>query len=158
VGTCRKSFSGRAGRSTTLASYSTANVRDRGLVDRLIFSTHYRLSSSSSGQNKSRHGQAPLTKFQNWVEKPQFHTLLAYWTKQLVMLLFHVVRKIQVGLIYRTGNLSLVSNYRPVSLTSVVSKQMAHVMASHLRVIWNKRIGYSKVNTDSSRDFHAIVK
>jgi len=30
---------------------------------------------------------------------------------------------------------SLVTNYRPVSLTSVVCKQMEHVMASYLRIL-----------------------
>jgi hypothetical protein len=31
---------------------------------------------------------------------------------------------------------SLVTNYRPVSLTSVVCKQMEHVIASYLRQLW----------------------
>ena len=33
---------------------------------------------------------------------------------------------------------SLVTNYRPVSLTSVVCKQMWHVIASYLRQVWDK--------------------
>ena len=33
---------------------------------------------------------------------------------------------------------SLVTNYRPVSLTSVVCKQMEHVIASYLRQVWDK--------------------
>jgi hypothetical protein len=33
---------------------------------------------------------------------------------------------------------SLVSNYRPISLTLVVCKQMEHVIASYLRKIWGK--------------------
>jgi hypothetical protein len=37
------------------------------------------------------------------------------------------------------GDRSLVSNYRPVSLTSVVSKQIEHVIASYLRKIWDKK-------------------
>jgi hypothetical protein len=41
--------------------------------------------------------------------------------------------------IYKGGDQSLVSNYRPVSLTLVVCKQMEHVMASYLRKIWDKR-------------------
>jgi hypothetical protein len=41
--------------------------------------------------------------------------------------------------IYKGGNRSLVSNYRPVSLTSVVCKQMEHVVASCLRKIWDKK-------------------
>jgi len=33
---------------------------------------------------------------------------------------------------------SLDTNYRPVSLTSVVCKQMEHVIASYLRQVWDK--------------------
>jgi hypothetical protein len=40
--------------------------------------------------------------------------------------------------IYKEGDQSLVSNYRPVSLTSVVCKKMEHVIASYLRKIWDK--------------------
>jgi hypothetical protein len=40
--------------------------------------------------------------------------------------------------IYKGGNRSLVSHYRPVSLTLVVCKQMEHVIASYLRKIWDK--------------------
>jgi len=36
------------------------------------------------------------------------------------------------------GDRSLVTNYRPVSLTSVVCKQMEHVIASYLRQVWDK--------------------
>jgi hypothetical protein len=59
--------------------------------------------------------------------------------------------------IYKVGA-TLVSNYRPVSLTSVDCKQMEHVITSYLRKIWNKKIGYSRVNMDSRRDIHAKVK
>jgi hypothetical protein len=38
--------------------------------------------------------------------------------------------------VYKGGDRSLVSNYRPVSLTSVVCKQMEHVIASYLRQVW----------------------
>ena len=34
------------------------------------------------------------------------------------------------------GNRSLVTNYRPVSLTSVVFKQMELIIASYLRQVW----------------------
>jgi hypothetical protein len=40
--------------------------------------------------------------------------------------------------IYKGCDRSLVSNYRPVSLTSVVCKRMEHVIASYLRKIWDK--------------------
>ena len=36
------------------------------------------------------------------------------------------------------GDRLLVTNYRPVSLTSVVCKQMEHVIASYLRQVWDK--------------------
>jgi len=40
--------------------------------------------------------------------------------------------------IHMGGDRSLVTNYRPVSLNSVVWKQMEHVTASHLRQVWDK--------------------
>jgi hypothetical protein len=40
--------------------------------------------------------------------------------------------------IYKGVERSLVTNYRPVSLTSVVCKQMEHVIASYLRQVWDK--------------------
>jgi len=40
--------------------------------------------------------------------------------------------------IHKGGDRSLVTNYRPVSLTSVVCKQKEHVIASYLRQVWDK--------------------
>jgi len=40
--------------------------------------------------------------------------------------------------VHKGGNRSLVTNYRPVSLTSVVCKQIEHIRASQLRQVWNK--------------------
>jgi len=40
--------------------------------------------------------------------------------------------------IHKGGDRSLVTNYRPISLTSVVCKQMEHVIASYLRQMWDK--------------------
>jgi len=40
--------------------------------------------------------------------------------------------------IHKGGDRSLVTNYRLVSLTSVVCKQMEHVIASYLRQVWDK--------------------
>jgi hypothetical protein len=48
-------------------------------------------------------------------------------------------KKAIVVSIYKEGDRSLVSNYRPVSLTSVVCKQM-DVTALYLRKIWDKNI------------------
>src|SRR5215469_9185024 len=47
-------------------------------------------------------------------------------------------KKATVIPIHKGGDRSLVTNYRPVSLTSVVCKQMEHVIASHLRQEWDK--------------------
>jgi len=55
--------------------------------------------------------------------------------------------------IHKGGDRSLVTNYSPVSLTSVVCKQMEHVIASYLRLY-----GYMRVNMVSGRDIHAKVK
>ena len=38
--------------------------------------------------------------------------------------------------IYKAGDRSVVGNYRPVSLTSVVCKQMKHVIAGYPRQVW----------------------
>ena len=40
--------------------------------------------------------------------------------------------------IHKGGDQSLVMNYRSVSLTSVVCKQMEHIIASYLRQLWDK--------------------
>jgi hypothetical protein len=40
--------------------------------------------------------------------------------------------------IQKGGDRSLVTNYRAVSLTSIVCKQMEHVIASYLRQVWDK--------------------
>ena len=53
---------------------------------------------------------------------------------------------------------SLVTNYRPVILTSVVCKQMEHVIASYLRQVWDKMILCTRVNMYSDRKFRAKVK
>jgi len=40
--------------------------------------------------------------------------------------------------IHKVGDRSLVTNYRPVSITSVLCKQMEHVIASYIRQVWDK--------------------
>src|SRR5215469_12947928 len=47
-------------------------------------------------------------------------------------------RRATVVPIYKSGDRSLVTNYRPVSLTSIVCKQMEHIIASYLRQVWDK--------------------
>jgi hypothetical protein len=47
--------------------------------------------------------------------------------------------------IHKGVDRSLVTNYRPISLTSVVCKQMEHALASYLRQVWGKKTtGYTK--------------
>ena len=41
--------------------------------------------------------------------------------------------------IHKGGDRSVVDSYRPVSLTSVVCKQMEHVVASYIRQVWENR-------------------
>ena len=43
--------------------------------------------------------------------------------------------------IYKGGDRSVVSNYRPISLTSLVCKQLEHVIAGYLRQVWHKNDG-----------------
>jgi hypothetical protein len=40
--------------------------------------------------------------------------------------------------VHKGGDRSLFTKYRPVSLTSVVCKQMEHGIASYLRQVWDK--------------------
>jgi hypothetical protein len=46
-------------------------------------------------------------------------------------------RKVILVHIYKGRDRSVVGNYRPVSLTSVVCKQMEHVIAGYLRHVWD---------------------
>ena len=43
-----------------------------------------------------------------------------------------------VGPIYKWGDQLAVTNYRPISLTSLVCKQLEHVIAGYLRQVWDK--------------------
>ena len=47
--------------------------------------------------------------------------------------------------VHKGGDLSISTNYRPVSLTLVVCKQMEHVIASYLRQLWDKNDWLYKV-------------
>ena len=40
--------------------------------------------------------------------------------------------------VYKSGDRSLLTNYRPVRLTSIVCKQMEHIIVSYLRHVWDK--------------------
>jgi hypothetical protein len=53
-------------------------------------------------------------------------TIPSHWKKAIVVP------------IYKGGDRSVVTNYRPINLTSVVCKQMEHVIAGYLRQIWYK--------------------
>jgi hypothetical protein len=47
-------------------------------------------------------------------------------------------KKAVVVPIYKGGDRSVVKHYRPVSLTSVVCKQMEHVIAGYVRQVWDE--------------------
>ena len=53
-------------------------------------------------------------------------------------MLYRDWKKAIVVPIYKGGDRSVVGNYRPVSLTSVVGKQMEHVIAGYLRQVWER--------------------
>ena len=70
--------------------------------------------------------------------------------------------------IYKGGDKLAVTNYRPVSLTSVVCKQLEHVLAGYLRQVWDKndclcegqhgfRPGYSPDFSDEGVGIDAII-
>ena len=67
-------------------------------------------------------------------------------------------KKATVISIHKGRDRSLVTNYRPVSLTSVACKQMEHVIASYLRQVLYKMTGYTRVNMVSGRHIRAKVK
>jgi len=48
-------------------------------------------------------------------------------------------KKATVVLIHKGGDRSVIKNYRPVSLTSVVCKQIEHVIACYIRKVWEDR-------------------
>ena len=60
--------------------------------------------------------------------------------------------------VHKGGDRSLVTNYRPVSLTSVICKQMEHVIASYLRQVRARMIGCMRDNMDADRDTRVKVK
>ena len=61
--------------------------------------------------------------------------------------------------IYNGGDRSVVTNYRPVSLTPpVVCQQKEHVIAGYLRQVWNTSKWLYEANVDLDRDTHAKAK
>jgi len=60
--------------------------------------------------------------------------------------------------IYKGGDRSALTNYRPVSLTSLVCKQMEHVLAGYLRKCGIRMIGYTSDGMVLDRDTLAKVK
>jgi len=60
--------------------------------------------------------------------------------------------------VYKSGDPSLVTNYRPVSLTSIVCKQMEHIIASYLRQVWDKNDCCMRANMGLDQDIRAKVK
>ena len=62
-------------------------------------------------------------------------------------------RRATVVPIHKGGDRSLVTNYRPVSLTSVFCKQMEHSIALYQRQVREKMTGCTKGNTVSAGIF-----
>ena len=60
--------------------------------------------------------------------------------------------------IHKGGDRLVVKNYRPVSLNSVVCKQMEHVIAGYIDKCGKIRVGYTRVNMSSDRHTRAKVK
>jgi hypothetical protein len=54
--------------------------------------------------------------------------------------------------IHKGGDRSVVKNYRSVSLTSVLCKQMEHVIEGYIDKRGKLGIGYTRVNMASDRD------
>ena len=46
-------------------------------------------------------------------------------------------KRVTVVPIHKGVDISLITNYRPVSLTSVVCKQLEHVIASYIMHVWD---------------------
>jgi hypothetical protein len=65
-------------------------------------------------------------------------------------------KKDMVVPIYRGGDQSVIGKYRVASSTSVVCKQMEHVIAGYLMQIW-EMIGYTRANMASDWGIHANV-
>jgi hypothetical protein len=83
--------------------------------------------SDVSGKILKLGGEAMISYFARLLVILNNATIPSDWEKALMIA------------IYRGRDRSLVSNHRPVSSTSVVSKQMEHVIASYLREIWDKK-------------------
>jgi len=69
--------------------------------------------------------------------------MTSYLARLLVISLHNVTvpsdwKKATVVLISKGGVGSAVTNYRSISLTSVVCKQLEHVIAGYLRPVWDK--------------------
>jgi len=65
-------------------------------------------------------------------------TLLSYFREITDSNLCRDTNSGKVSIIHKGGDRSLVTNYIPVSLTSVVCKQMERVIVSYLRQVWDK--------------------
>jgi len=59
---------------------------------------------------------------------------------------------------YKGGDRSIIGNYRPVSLTSVVCKNMEHVIAGYQRKVWEKVGGYMRVSMVEDQGVNAKDK
>jgi hypothetical protein len=61
--------------------------------------------------------------------------------------------------IYEGGDdRSAVTNYRTISLSCVVCKQLEHVIAGYMRQAWENMIGYKRDRMGLDQDTHVKVK
>jgi hypothetical protein len=90
--------------------------------------------------------------------------MIPYFVRLLEITMYNAAlpgdwRRATMVLVDKGNDRSLVRNYRPVSLTSVVCKQMEHAIALYLRQVWGKIItGCTKGNTVSGRDIRVKVE
>jgi hypothetical protein len=60
--------------------------------------------------------------------------------------------------IYKGGDRSVVGKYRPVSVTLVICKQMEHVIAGYLRIVWEMSGWLYEVSVVLDRGTGAKIK
>ena len=59
--------------------------------------------------------------------------------------------------VHKGGDRSVVQNYTPVGLTSVVCKIMEHIVAGYIRQVWQNCDWLYEGNMASGQDIHARV-
>jgi hypothetical protein len=67
-------------------------------------------------------------------------------------------KKATVDPIYKGGDQSAVSNYRPISLTSVICRQLEHIIGGYLRQVWDENDWLYEGQHGLDQDTHVKVK